>query len=221
MTNKNGLVSIERAVFSVFDKACVVDFAYQLSRRNLRIASTGGTARAIKERVPAVEEISDLTGFPECMDGRVKTLHPLIMGGILADRDKPSDTHVLHNLRMSPARFINETEPENSEHRMFAADLVVVNLYDFEATIARTGTTLKEAVEKIDIGGNTMIRAAVKNWEHVAVVVNPEMYGEVIEEMRRHDGCLTRETRFRLAQKAFDYTSGVDVAINKYLMLAR
>ncbi len=198
-----GLRSIEKVLISVNNKTGISDFAYELARMDVQIASTGGTATEIRKKVLRVEEISDLTGFPECMDGRLKTLHPVIMGGILADRDKPEHTALVR------------------DHQMFDPDLVVVNLYNFEKTIAKAETTLAEAVEKIDIGGNTMIRAAVKNFESVAVVIDPDDYRVIINEMIARRGCLSRETRFSLAQKAFDYVFGVETAINKYLMLAK
>src|SRR5919202_1098045 len=161
-----GLRKINRALISVSDKTGIVEFARELRRFGVEIISTGGTAKALREAGIEVRDISDITGFPEMMDGRVKTLHPRIHGGLLALRD--NEEH------MAAAR----------EHGIGLIDLVVVNLYPFEETVARQGVTLEEAVEQIDIGGPAMIRSAAKNHRDVTVVVSLEDYEPVVEELR-------------------------------------
>src|SRR3954464_14230751 len=158
---ETGLRKIQRALISVSDKTGIVDFARELRRFDVEIISTGGTAKALREAGIEVRDISDVTGFPEMMDGRVKTLHPRIHGGLLALRD--NEEH------MAAAR----------EHGIELIDLVIVNLYPFEETVVREGVTLIEAVEQIDIGGPSMIRSAAKNFRDVAVIVLPEFYGKI------------------------------------------
>lgn len=194
MTNTTPM---QRALISVSDKNGIVDFARALHQRGVEILSTGGTFRLLtQENIPAVE-VSDHTGFPEMMDGRVKTLHPKIHGGILGRRG--IDDAVMN------------------EHGIAAIDLVIVNLYPFEDTIAKSDCDLAAAIENIDIGGPTMVRAAAKNHQDVAIVVNAGDYGRVIEEMDNNAGCLTHATRFDLAVKAFEHTAGYDGAIANYL----
>src|ERR1051325_8919594 len=179
---------IQRAILSVTDKQGLVDFARRLAALGVELISTGGTARQLGDAGIAVREISDYTGFPEMMDGRVKTLHPKVHGGIL---------HVRSNQEHAAAA---------REHGIAPIDMVVVNLYAFEKTAARAGAKLEELIENIDIGGPSMIRSAAKNWTDVAVVTSPADYGVIAEELDRSGGKLSRETRWRLAQKAFAIT---------------
>lgn len=187
-----------RAVISVTDKEGVAEFAKALSSMGVEIISTGGTGELIKEAGVKVIPISSYTGFPEMLDGRLKTLHPKIHGGILGIRGNPSH------------------EKEMQESGIPPIDMVVVNLYAFEKTI-EGGSALEEAVENIDIGGPTMIRAAAKNYNDVAVVVEPSDYGAIIKEMKETGGALGLETRFSLAKKVFQLTARYDAAISNYL----
>src|ERR1043166_7163272 len=193
------LRKIERALVSVSDKTGIVDFARALTEFNVQIISTGGTAKALRESGIAVTDISDLTGFPEMMDGRVKTLHPLVHGGLLAVRDNPEHVAAME------------------QHDIKAIDMVVVNLYPFAETIRREGVTPEEAIEQIDIGGPAMIRSAAKNAADVAVVVSPSKYGEIIAELRIHNGALSQATRERLALGAFQLTAAYDAMVSAYL----
>ncbi len=196
MTSENS-VAIRRALISVSDKTGIVPFAKALQQHNIEILSTGGTYKLLtSENIPAVE-ISEYTGFPEIMDGRVKTLHPKIHGGILARRDQ--DQAVME------------------EHDIPPIDLVVVNLYPFEATVANPDCDLPTAIENIDIGGPTMLRAAAKNNRFVAVVVKPSDYDGIIESLNSNNACLDQDTRFDLAVKTFEHTAGYDGAIANYL----
>ncbi|WP_295879148.1 bifunctional phosphoribosylaminoimidazolecarboxamide formyltransferase/IMP cyclohydrolase [uncultured Thiohalocapsa sp.] len=188
---------IRRALISVSDKTGLADFARGLAERGVEILSTGGTSRLLTDADVPVKEVSDHTGFPEIMDGRVKTLHPRIHGGILGRRGV--DERVMHE---------NEIKP---------IDLVVVNLYPFEATVAKPDCDLATAVEHIDIGGPTLLRAAAKNHADVTVVVDAADYGRVLDEMADHDGAVTDATRFDLAVKAFEHTAAYDGAIANYL----
>ncbi|MBI5427779.1 MAG: bifunctional phosphoribosylaminoimidazolecarboxamide formyltransferase/IMP cyclohydrolase [Nitrospinae bacterium] len=189
---------IQRALISVSDKTQVVEFARQLASMGVEILSTGGTADLLKNQgIPAVS-IADYTGFPEMMDGRIKTLHPKVHGGILGRRDLES--------HMAAMR----------EHGIRPIDLVAINLYPFEATVAKPGCTLEDAVENIDIGGPAMVRSAAKNFNDVAVVVRPQDYEPVLREMRENGGALTRQTRFRLSRDAFSMTARYDASIAKY-----
>ena len=194
------LRKIKRALISVSDKTRLVEFATVLATFCVEIVSTGGTARYLRENGFAVTDVSQVTGFPEMMDGRVKTLHPKIHGAFLALRD--NEEHVT----------------SMNEHGIKPIDLVVVNLYPFEQTIAKDGVTLEEAVENIDIGGPAMIRSAAKNWRDVTVVTDPGMYGDIITEMTANDGSLPLETRRNCAEQAFYVTSSYDDAIWHYLM---
>ncbi|TBR40983.1 bifunctional phosphoribosylaminoimidazolecarboxamide formyltransferase/IMP cyclohydrolase [Marinomonas agarivorans] len=196
MTNNTRVTPIKRALISVSDKTGIVEFAAQLADQGVEILSTGGTfAMLQKANVPATE-VSDYTGFPEMMDGRVKTLHPKIHGGILGRRSQ--DNTVMQ------------------EHGIKEIDMVVVNLYPFEATIARPDCDLPMAIENIDIGGPTMVRSAAKNHQDVAIVVNPADYSCILDTLKEQGG-LTYETRFDLAVKAFEHTSNYDGAIANFL----
>lgn len=190
---------IRRAVLSVTDKAGLADFARGLQPFGVHMLSTGGTAKLLRENGVEITEVSDYTGFPEMLDGRVKTLHPKIHGGILGIRD--DDSHV-------KTMALHGIEP---------IDMVVVNLYAFAKTVARPGCTLEEAIENIDIGGPTLIRAAAKNWRHVAVVTDPADYGVILEEMRKNGGNVSRKTSLILAKKAFCLTHTYDGNICDYL----
>lgn len=193
------LRKIRRALISVSDKTGIVDFARELKSFDVEIISTGGTAAALREAGIEVRDVSEVTGFPEMMDGRVKTLHPKIHGGLLAIRENPT-----HQSAMS-------------EHRIDPIDMVVVNLYPFEETIKRSGVTLAEALEQIDIGGPAMIRSAAKNSHDVTVVVLPADYTRVMDEMRQNAGSLSRATRRSLAREAFGQTSKYDMIVFAYL----
>lgn len=199
MRNPEELRTIRRALLSVSDKTGIIEFARALRGFGVELISTGGTAKALREAGVDVRDISDVTGFPEMMDGRVKTLHPRIHGGLLAVRN--NEEH------MAAMR----------EHGIEPIDMVVVNLYPFEQTIAREGVTLEEAIEQIDIGGPAMIRSAAKNYNDVAVVVSPESYSELVEEMNRAGGALRLATRGRLAWEAFRRTCEYDACVSNYL----
>lgn len=189
------MMKIRRALLSVSDKAGLADFARGLAELGIQMISTGGTARYLTELGLKITSVSSVTGFPEIMDGRVKTLHPAIHAGILADRNVPEHVQAIRELGIDPI------------------DLVVVNLYPFEATVARKGVTEAEAIENIDIGGPTMVRAAAKNFASVAVVVDPADYGPVLAELRTRGGELSLETRRRLARRAFNHTAAYEAAI--------
>ncbi|HZP36991.1 MAG TPA: bifunctional phosphoribosylaminoimidazolecarboxamide formyltransferase/IMP cyclohydrolase [Methylomirabilota bacterium] len=193
------MTRIGRALISVHDKTGVVDFARGLVALGAEIVSTGGTARLLRESGLAVVDVAEVTGFPEMLDGRVKTLHPKVHGGLLARRDRPEHMEAL------------------ARHGIRPIDLVAVTLYPFEQTVARPGVALEEAIENIDIGGPGMIRGAAKNHAHVAVVTDPAQYGPVLEELCRAGGVLSAETRFRLAAEAFRRTAQYDAAIAAYL----
>jgi phosphoribosylaminoimidazolecarboxamide formyltransferase/IMP cyclohydrolase len=190
---------IERAVISVTDKTGVVDFAKSLAKFGVQILSTGGTARVIREGGLAVTDISEYTGFPEMLDGRVKTLHPKVHGGLLGLRDNPEHVNMM------------------KKHDIENIDLIVVNLYQFEKTVAKDGVTLEEAIENIDIGGPAMLRSSAKNFRNVTVIVDPADYAVVLKEMEELGGTTSLETRFRLAKKVFQLTNEYDGAISKYL----
>jgi len=190
---------VTQALLSVSDKTGLVDFARGLAARGVRLLSTGGTAKALADAGLPVTDVGTYTGFPEMLDGRVKTLHPKIHGGILARRDLPEHVAAL------------------AAHGIPAIDLVVVNLYPFRETVAKAGCTLEDAVENIDIGGPSMVRAAAKNWPHVGVVVDPADYAGVLAELAAHGNALTADTRFRLMRKAFAHTASYDGAIANWL----
>jgi len=189
---------IKRALVSVSDKTGIVEFARGLNQLGVEIISTGGTAKVLQEAGVPVRYVSELTGFPEMMDGRVKTLHPKIHGGLLALRDNP--------------QHMKDVEKNDIE----LIDLVVVNLYPFEATVAKQGSTLEEAIENIDIGGPTLLRSAAKNYRYVGVVVDPADYSPVLQELEA-SGELSVQTRSRLCVKAFRATADYDAAIDRYL----
>jgi len=194
-----GLRKIKRALVSVSDKTGIIDFARALAEFGVEIISTGGTARALRDVGLDVVDISDVTGFPEMMDGRVKTLHPRVHGGLLALRDNPEHVNAM------------------KQHGINPIDMVVVNLYPFAETIRRPGVTRAEAIEQIDIGGPAMIRSAAKNAQDVAVVVSATSYNQIIDEMKRHDGRLYLATRERLAYEAFQQTANYDAMVSGYL----
>ncbi|MGD8232970.1 bifunctional phosphoribosylaminoimidazolecarboxamide formyltransferase/IMP cyclohydrolase [Vibrio sp. TRT 1302] len=187
---------IRRALISVSDKTGIVEFAQALANRGVDILSTGGTARLLAEKGISVTEVSDYTGFPEMMDGRVKTLHPKVHGGVLGRRGQDDDVMEKHGIN--------------------PIDIVVVNLYPFAETVAKEGCTLADAVENIDIGGPTMVRSAAKNHKDVTIVVNAHDYERVIAEMDANDNSLTLETRFDLAIAAFEHTAAYDGMIANY-----
>jgi phosphoribosylaminoimidazolecarboxamide formyltransferase / IMP cyclohydrolase len=186
---------ITRAILSVTDKTGLVDFARKLAGLGVELVSTGGTAKLLRESGIAVKDISDLTGFPEMLDGRVKTLHPKVHGGILHRREDAAHLAAV------------------AEHGIPAIDMVVVNLYAFEKTAAKPGVHFEEVIENIDIGGPSMIRSAAKNFQDVAVVTSTSDYEAIVEEMNRSGGSLSKETKWRLAQKAFATTAAYDSAI--------
>jgi phosphoribosylaminoimidazolecarboxamide formyltransferase/IMP cyclohydrolase len=186
---------IQRAILSVTDKTGLVDFARQLSGHGIELISTGGTAKLLRDSGIAVKDISDLTGFPEMLDGRVKTLHPKVHGGILFRRENPAHAAAV------------------AEHHIQPIDMVVVNLYAFEKTAAKPGVAFEELIENIDIGGPSMIRSASKNFHDVAVVTSPADYPAIAEELARTGCALSLKTKWRLAQKAFATTAAYDSAI--------
>mgnify|MGYP000226677366 CR=1 FL=1 len=190
MTTDAGLAPLKRALISVSDKTGIVDFTRALIEHGVEILSTGGTCRLLREAGLAVTEVSDHTGFPEMMDGRVKTLHPKIHGGILGRRGVDDGVMTAHDIP--------------------AIDLVVVNLYPFEATVARADCTLADAVENIDIGGPTMVRAAAKNHRDVAILVATQDYAAILEELTEHSGHTTLKTRFNLAIRAYEHIAAYD-----------
>ncbi|EGR3304178.1 bifunctional phosphoribosylaminoimidazolecarboxamide formyltransferase/inosine monophosphate cyclohydrolase [Vibrio parahaemolyticus] len=192
----NNARPIRRALISVSDKTGIVEFAQALAERGVDILSTGGTARLLAEQGIAVTEVSDYTGFPEMMDGRVKTLHPKVHGGVLGRRGQDDDVMAKHGIN--------------------PIDMVVVNLYPFAETVAKDGCTLADAVENIDIGGPTMVRSAAKNHKDVTIVVNASDYDRVIAEMDANNKSLTLETRFDLAIAAFEHTAAYDGMIANY-----
>lgn len=192
------LQPVKRALLSVFDKTGLVAFATELHRHGVQLISTGGTARSISEAGLPVTEVSALTGFPEILDGRVKTLHPAVHGGLLARRTDPEDLTALEDLDIEPI------------------DLVVVNLYPFAEVSARPNVDDAEAVENVDIGGPTMVRAAAKNFFFVGAVTSPDQYEAVIGEMDQTGGMLSMKTRRLLAHRAFEHTAEYDRAISSY-----
>jgi phosphoribosylaminoimidazolecarboxamide formyltransferase/IMP cyclohydrolase len=193
------LLTIRRALISVSDKKGVVEFAHGLREFSVEIVSTGGTYKELELAGIEVKSISEITGFPEILDGRVKTLHPSIHAGILAVLDNPKHIDQLRANNIQPI------------------DLVVVNLYPFEETVGKEETQLTNAIENIDIGGPAMVRAAAKNYMYTAVVVNPSLYGVLLEELRENNGSISAHTRFNLAMRAFQHTSHYDTAIANYL----
>jgi phosphoribosylaminoimidazolecarboxamide formyltransferase/IMP cyclohydrolase len=193
------LVRIKRALISVSDKSGIVEFALSLSRRGVEIISTGGTLKTLQEAGVGARSVSEVTGFPEILDGRVKTLHPAIHAALLAVTENPAHREQLAELDITPI------------------DLVVVNLYPFEQTVAANGISLDQAIEQIDIGGPTILRAAAKNFKYKAAVVNPARYAELIAGMEKNDDALPEEIRFGLAQEVFRHTARYDSVIADYL----
>ncbi len=189
---------IRRAIISVSDKSGIVSFAKELSQLGVEILSTGGTAKALREQGIPVKDISEYTGFPEMLDGRVKTLHPKVHGGLLGQRSRPE-----HVKKMN-------------EHGILPIDLVAVNLYPFEATVAKEDCSLEEAIENIDIGGPTMLRSSAKNYPDVTVLIDPMDYAPVLAELKEK-GEVSIETNFRLSKKVFQHTARYDGAISNYL----
>ncbi len=190
------LVPVRRALLSVSDKTGLIELGRRLAAKGVELLSTGGSAKALREAGIAVTDVSDVTGFPEIMDGRVKTLHPKVHGGLLGRRG--TDDAVMAELGIAPI------------------DLLVLNLYPFEATVARPDCTLEDAIENIDIGGPAMLRSAAKNWNDVGVLTSPDQYESALAEIERHGG-LSRGTRFKLAVAAFNNVSNYDGAISDYL----
>ena len=188
---------MKRAFLSIFDKTGIEEFASALIGQGFELLSTGGTQRALEKAGIAVTNVSDITGFPECLDGRVKTLHPLIHAGILAMRG--SESHMAQAKKLGVGLI----------------DIVVVNLYPFKATISKPDVALEEAIENIDIGGPTMLRAAAKNWQDVASIVDPADYARVIEQLK--NGGISRELKFELCVKVFEHTAAYDALISGYL----
>ncbi|HTN93566.1 MAG TPA: bifunctional phosphoribosylaminoimidazolecarboxamide formyltransferase/IMP cyclohydrolase, partial [Gallionella sp.] len=193
------MAAIKQALISVSDKSGIIEFAQGLDQLGIRILSTGGTAKLLADNGIPVTEVADYTGFPEMLDGRVKTLQPKVHAGILARRDLPEHVATLN------------------KHDIPTIDLVVVNLYPFAETVAKPGCALDDAIENIDIGGPTMVRAAAKNHAHVAIVTDPEDYADVLAEMQTNGGAVGDATRFGLAKKAFSHTAAYDSAIGNYL----
>jgi phosphoribosylaminoimidazolecarboxamide formyltransferase/IMP cyclohydrolase len=190
---------ISRALISVSDKTGILELASELVSREVELLSTGGTARLLREKGLKVRDVSDLTGFPEMLDGRVKTLHPKVHGGLLAIRSNP------------------QHQAQVMEHGIEFIDMVIVNLYPFEKTALKPGVTLEELIENIDIGGPSMLRSAAKNFEDVTVLVDAADYPGVQEELQRNNGSISRETRARLARKVFATTAAYDSAISTTL----
>ncbi|MFH1658739.1 MAG: bifunctional phosphoribosylaminoimidazolecarboxamide formyltransferase/IMP cyclohydrolase [Pseudomonadota bacterium] len=192
-------MTIKQALISVSDKTGVLEFAQGLAAQGVKLLSTGGTAKMLRDAGLAVTEIGDYTGFPEMLDGRVKTLHPKVHGGILARRDLPEHLATIE------------------QHGIPMIDLVCVNLYPFAATIAKAGVTLEDAIENIDIGGPAMVRSSAKNYNGVAIVTDPEDYAPLLAEMKANGGALQLATRFGLAKKAFTHTARYDSMIANWL----
>lgn len=196
------MARIRRAVISVSNKKGVVELAKELHTMDVELLSTGGTANALRDAGVPVKDVSDYTGFPEMLDGRVKTLHPKVHGGLLSRRNNPKDME------------------EIKKHGIDTIDMVVVNLYPFEETVSKPRVSFEDAIENIDIGGPTMLRSASKNFQDVAVLVDPSDYGKVIQEMKDLKGDLSYKTRLQLAQKVFGHTSRYDSIITDYLTKA-
>ena len=186
------------ALISVSDKAGVLELARALHELGIGLLSTGGTAKLLADSDLPVTEVATVTGFPEMLDGRVKTLHPKVHGGLLARRDMPEHMAAL------------------ATHGIATIDLLVVNLYPFEATVAKAGCTLEDAIENIDIGGPAMVRSAAKNWKDVAVLTDANQYDTVIAELKAH-GAVSTKTKFALSVAAFNRISNYDAAISDYL----
>lgn len=197
--DEKSMKKIERALISVYDKTDLLEIANALAQCGVEILSTGGTAQHLREAGIDILDVSDYTGFPEMLDGRVKTLHPKIHGGLLAQRDNPEHAAQTESRGIAPI------------------DMVICNLYPFEETVAKPAVTLSEAIENIDIGGPTMIRAAAKNYRHVAALTDASQYPQIIADLDANAGCLSEERRFELAKAAFAHTAQYDSAISAYL----
>ena len=189
------MAKIQRAILSVTDKTGLVEFARRLAAQGVELVSTGGTARVLRVAHLAVRDIGDLTGFPEMLDGRVKTLHPKVHGGILHVRSNPAHVAAVR------------------EHGIAPIDMLVVNLYAFEKTAGKPGVHFEEIIENIDIGGPSMVRSAAKNFQDVAIVTSPADYDAIAAELEERSGELSLKTKWRLAQNAFAMTSAYDTAI--------
>lgn len=190
---------IKRVLISLSNKQGSVEFAQELSSFGVEFLSTGGTAKMLREAGLTVTDVSEYTGFPEMMDGRVKTLHPKVHGALLGLRNNAE-----HMEKMK-------------EHQIIPIDMVVINLYPFRETIAKEGCTLEDAIENIDIGGPAMLRSSAKNFESVTVIIDPSDYQGILDEMKENQGAVSRETNFRLAVKVFNETSDYDRSIADYL----
>ena len=193
------MAKIKKALISVSDKTGVVEFAKSLAIFDIEFLSTGGTAKILREAGLTVKDVSEHTGFPEMLDGRVKTLHPMIHGGLLGLRSNPDHVKTM------------------KDHNIEPIDMVVINLYPFEKTIMKPDCTFVDAIENIDIGGPAMLRSAAKNFESVSVIIDPADYSAVLDDMKANDGSVLRETNYRLAIKVFDTTSSYDRMIEEYL----
>jgi phosphoribosylaminoimidazolecarboxamide formyltransferase/IMP cyclohydrolase len=193
------MAKVQRALISVTDKTGITELAKELSALGIEILSTGGTAKKLRTEKLRVVDVSKYTGFPELLGGRLKTLHPKIHGGILWRRDDAKD------------------KSDVKAHNIAPIDLVVVNLYAFEKTASKIEVTFDQAIENIDIGGPTMLRAAAKNFKHVAVIVDPSDYERVLDELKSHNGEISYDTKYYLARKVFDLTARYDTLISRYL----
>jgi phosphoribosylaminoimidazolecarboxamide formyltransferase / IMP cyclohydrolase len=191
-------MQVKQALISVSDKTGVVELCKSLHALNIKLISTGGTAKLLADQGLPVTEIADYTGFPEMLDGRVKTLHPTVHGGLLARRDLPEHMKTI------------------AEHKIATIDLLVVNLYPFEATVAKANCTLADAIENIDIGGPAMVRSAAKNWQGVGVLTDASQYADVVTELKS-TGALSDKTRFNLSVAAYNRIANYDGAISDYL----
>ena len=193
------MAKIQRALISVSDKNGIVEFAKELSTLGVELLSTGGTAKAIKDAGVAVKDVSEYTGFPEMLGGRLKTLHPKVHGGLLWRRDNPGD------------------KEDVKAHNIESIDMVIVNLYPFEQTVSKPGVAFEDAIENIDIGGPTMLRAASKNFRDVTVIVDPDDYSKVLDEIKSAGGEVSYDTKYYLARKVFAHTARYDTLISNYL----
>ncbi len=193
------MAKIKRILISVSDKSGVAEFAKELAEFGVKFLSTGGTAKLLRDAGLDVQDVSDYTGFPEMLDGRVKTLHPKVHGGLLGIRSNPEHQKIM------------------KEHGIEEIDMVVVNLYPFKQTIEKEGCTLEDAIENIDIGGPTMLRSSAKNFDSVTVIIDPVDYKPVLDEMKQSGGEVSKDTNFRLAAKVFQTTHEYDGMITEYL----
>jgi phosphoribosylaminoimidazolecarboxamide formyltransferase / IMP cyclohydrolase len=193
------MARIEKALISVSDKTGIVEFAKSLAELGVKFLSTGGTSKALRDAGLPVTDVSEYTGFPEMLDGRVKTLHPKVHGGLLGVRSNPDHVRTMQS------------------HGIQNIDMVVINLYPFQKTIAKPDCTFEDAIENIDIGGPAMLRSAAKNNESVTVIIDPADYAPVLQEMKQHGGSVSMETNLRLAVKVFETTTAYDRSIAGYL----